>query len=182
MPSLSKLSDECKKCTHVEYCDEKRMVACALIEMPETKMATMSVSPIAAPALAPIFKKHTPITINMGEYVKTLIGEENTLDPMRRDYRGIELDYVDEIVNGDKADINKCDFVLVYYDKPSVGTSMEILYTFERDIPVIVVTDKDKKLSPWLVYHSTVFYSFKDAIEHINNNMGCDLSQERGLK
>lgn len=98
------------------------------------------------------------------EYVKSLIGEENTLDPMRRDYRGREMNCVDEIVEGDKTDIDNCTHMLVYYDKPSVGTSMEILYAWERKIPVFLITNKETRLSPWLVYHSKVFYSFEEAL------------------
>jgi hypothetical protein len=36
------------------------------------------------------------------ELVKSIIGVEKTLDPMRRDYRGVELDCINEIVEGDK--------------------------------------------------------------------------------
>jgi len=102
------------------------------------------------------------------EYVKSQIGEEYTLDPMRRDYRGRELDCVDEIVEGDKVDINNSTHVLVSYDKPSVGTSMEILYAWERKIPVLVVASLETKLSPWLIYHSTkIFNSFQEFINYI---------------
>lgn len=103
------------------------------------------------------------------EYLKDKLGEENTLDPMRRDYRGIELDCVDEIVEGDKVDIDKSNYLIVSYDKPSVGTSMEILYAWERNKPVFVITSPETKLSPWLVYHSTeVFHSLDEVINYIN--------------
>ncbi len=102
------------------------------------------------------------------EYVKSQIGEENTLDPMRRDYRGIEMDNVDEIVEGDKVDIDNSTHMLVHYDRPSVGTSMEILYAWERKLPVIVVAPSDIRLSPWLIYHSDkIFNTFKEAIDYI---------------
>jgi hypothetical protein len=101
--------------------------------------------------------------------VKSAVGEENTLDPMRRDYRGREMGCVEEIVEGDKVDIDLSTHLLVHYDKPSVGTSMEILYAWERNKPVIVVAPEGTRLSPWLVYHSTkIFNSFKDALEYIN--------------
>lgn len=111
------------------------------------------------------------------EYVKSLVGEENTLDPMRRDYRGRELDCIDEIVEGDKVDIDISTHLLVQFDKPSVGTSMEILYAWERKKPVVVVTSQGIKLSPWLIYHSNkVYYSFKEAIDYIikQNNGGSE--------
>jgi hypothetical protein len=105
------------------------------------------------------------------EYVKSQVGEQHTLDPMRRDYRGREMDCVDEIVEGDKWDIMSSSHILVHFDKPSVGTSMEVLYAWERRKPVIVVASKEIKLSPWLVYHSEkVFHSFKEALEYIQQN------------
>lgn len=105
---------------------------------------------------------------NWREYIKSVFGEENTLDPMRRDYRGIEMDCVEEIVETDKQDIDNSTHILVHYDRPSVGTSMEILYAWERKIPVIVVAASNVKISPWMVYHSEkIVYSFKDAIEYL---------------
>jgi nucleoside 2-deoxyribosyltransferase len=94
----------------------------------------------------------------------------DTLDPMRRDYRGREDQCVPEIVEGDKADIDQCDALLVNYDKPSVGTSMEILYAWERGIPVIVVAAKGARISPWLRYHSKhVLNSFAEAFDLLKN-------------
>lgn len=88
----------------------------------------------------------------------------DTLDPMTRDYRGREDECFAEIVELDKEDILQAGLVLVNYDKPSVGTSMEILYAWERGIPVILVARADSKLSPWLRYHvSRIFHSFEDA-------------------
>lgn len=78
------------------------------------------------------------------------------LDPMIRDYRGTEECKYREIVECDKNDILLCDVVLVMYDKPSVGTSMEILYAWENRKKVVVVNASgEDKLSPWLVYHSS---------------------------
>lgn len=78
-------------------------------------------------------------------------------DPMVRDYRGRELEpgIAAEIVENDKLDIGECDALLVYYDAPSVGTAMEILYAYEREIPVVVINKSAKPLSPWLIYHAT---------------------------
>lgn len=81
-------------------------------------------------------------------------GGASTLNPMDRDYRGKEDRHVKEIVELDKKDIDNCDALLTHYLKPSVGTSMEILYAWEKSIPVWVFTE-ESRLSPWLVYHST---------------------------
>jgi nucleoside 2-deoxyribosyltransferase len=78
----------------------------------------------------------------------------DTLDPMRRDYRGKEHEAVDEIVELDKIDVTNSDVLLVNFDKPSVGTSMEILYAWERGKLIVVVHREGAVLSPWLVYHS----------------------------
>lgn len=46
----------------------------------------------------------------------------DTLDPMRRDYRGRETESYREIVELDKIDVMRSDVLIVSYDKPSVGT------------------------------------------------------------
>lgn len=90
------------------------------------------------------------------------------LNPMRRDYRGKEDYNVNEIVELDKIDIANSDALLVNYDKPSVGTSMEVLYAFERGKLVVVVTPPEAALSPWLRYHShRIEHSFSDGLAAI---------------
>ena len=78
----------------------------------------------------------------------------DTLDPMRRDYRGKEYSAFREIVELDKIDVAQCDALLVYYDKPSVGTSMEMLWAWERGKLVVLIDRSAAPLSPWLIYHS----------------------------
>lgn len=103
---------------------------------------------------------------NWREYVKTRLPD--TLDPMRRDYRGREDQCVNEIVELDKIDVMNSDVLLVNYDRPSVGTSMEVLYAFERAKLVVVVCRPDASISPWLRYHShKIVHSFDDAVEFI---------------
>lgn len=89
------------------------------------------------------------------EQVKSLWAGQ-CIDPMARDYRGRELEpgIAEEIVRGDIEDIDSCDAILVYFDKPSVGTSMEVFYAFHEGKKIVVVDKSDKPLSPWLVYHS----------------------------
>lgn len=89
----------------------------------------------------------------------------DTIDPMVRDYRGREDQCVKEIVELDKKDIDSCDALLVNYDKPSVGTSMEILYAWERNKQIVVVARPDAKISPWLKYHSGIVSSFQTAFD-----------------
>ena len=89
---------------------------------------------------------------------------------MRFDYRGRELEdgIASETVTNDKNDINGASALLVMFDGPSVGTSMEIYYAYERAIPVYVVNASEKPLSPWLIYHSAqVFWTLTEACEAI---------------
>lgn len=76
-------------------------------------------------------------------------------DPMKRDYRGKEEESFREIVELDKIDIRNCDAMIAMFVKPSVGTSMEIYFAHSLDIPVILIDQSDKPLSPWLKYHSS---------------------------
>lgn len=77
------------------------------------------------------------------------------VDPMKRDYRGKEAEDYREIVDLDKRDIRGCDAVVVMYTKPSVGTAMEIFFAWQLGIPVVLIDESSKPLSPWLRYHST---------------------------
>jgi hypothetical protein len=104
---------------------------------------------------------------NWRTQAKRLLKHE-TLDPMDRDFRGQEDLNISAIVEGDKDDIDNCECLLVAYDKPSVGTSMEMLWAWLGHKEVIVFTDQ-KKLSPWLRYHSSKIYpSIHEACDYIN--------------
>ena len=90
---------------------------------------------------------------------------------MVRDYRGLERDEFVAIVEKDKTDIDSCDILLVNYVEPSVGTSMEILYAWERGKVVMLVALSDQDLSPWLLYHShKFFFTLEDAASYINTH------------
>jgi len=90
------------------------------------------------------------------------------IDPMKRDYRGREAECYREIVDLDKIDVERSEVILVNYDKPSVGTSMEILHAWNHRIPVVVVCRPEAVISPWLRYHSTkIVHSFEDAFAWI---------------
>ncbi len=99
---------------------------------------------------------------------KHLTGE--TIDPMRRDYRGREAEHVNEIVNLDKIDVLECDIVLANASKPSWGTAMEILFAWMNGKPVVSVVP-DGPVSPWVKKHSTmVLQSLDEAINRINGH------------
>jgi nucleoside 2-deoxyribosyltransferase len=95
---------------------------------------------------------------------------QDAIDPMKRDYRGVERMAYREIVDLDKRDIRNADVVLVNYDKPSVGTSMEVFYAHTIGKPVVVwcAAEAEPKLSPWLRYHSTaIVHTIIDVVAKI---------------
>lgn len=92
-----------------------------------------------------------------------------TIDPMRRDYRGVESVRWKEIVELDKADIAFCSALIVNYLKPSVGSSMEIFFAHSIGKPIALVHAPGTALSPWLVYHTNeTFNDFRAAIKWLN--------------
>ena len=80
------------------------------------------------------------------------------IDPMDRDYRGREMEpgIAAEIVENDKLDIDHADILLMNCPKPSVGTSMEILYGYNQGKKIICVIPAGTTPSPWLVYHASI--------------------------
>lgn len=104
---------------------------------------------------------------NWREAVKKHFPE--AIDPMKRDYRGVEEMAYREIVDLDKRDVRAADLILVNYVKPSVGTSMEVHYAWTLGTPVILWCAENENLSPWLRYHSTaIVHSLGAAVEKIN--------------
>lgn len=83
---------------------------------------------------------------------------ENTQSPMT-------------IVNYDKSIIRNCDLLIANITRLSAGTSMEILYAWERDIPVLLIANKEEA-NPWLVFHSSfIVKTLDEAIELFKNKI-----------
>jgi nucleoside 2-deoxyribosyltransferase len=97
-----------------------------------------------------------------GARLQPYLTDVTYIDPMKRDYRGKESEDYREIVELDKRDIRQCDVVVVMYTTPSVGTSMEILYAQTLGVPVVVIDESGRPISPWLRYHSTAIVSSKE--------------------
>lgn len=89
--------------------------------------------------------------IDWRERAKQLLNCD-TLDPMRRDYRGVEADNVSAIVENDLIDLTSCTHVLVNASRPSWGTAMEIVYAHQKKRKVVAFVDGGR-VSPWLAYH-----------------------------
>lgn len=94
-----------------------------------------------------------------------------TLDPMRRDYRGIEAQNRQLIQANDLSDIAQSDFVLVNATRPSWGTAMELVYAKLLSRIVIGWCDGEiGKQSPWLVNHcDELTIGLDEAIRAINH-------------
>ena len=74
------------------------------------------------------------------------------------------------IVNYDKSIIKKCDLLIANITRLSAGTSMEILYAWERDIPVLLIANKEIK-NPWLIHHSSfIVKNLEEAVNILNNH------------
>lgn len=56
--------------------------------------------------------------------------EIGVVDPMARDYRGVEDQNVKAIVDGDLADIESCQAIIAYCPRPSWGTAMELCWNY----------------------------------------------------
>jgi nucleoside 2-deoxyribosyltransferase len=88
------------------------------------------------------------------------------IDPAKlRDFRNVPYPGDLAVVEPDKADIDSCDVLFAYTHVPSVGTSMEILYAWERGKFVAIVHPDPSHASPWIHYHAhAVERSFDAAI------------------
>jgi nucleoside 2-deoxyribosyltransferase len=75
---------------------------------------------------------------------------------------------IENIVEGDKNMIINSDFVFVnYQDCRSNGTSMEILFSYDMDIPVIIWNHVNEP-SPWVIYHSDYISTYEtECIDYI---------------
>ena len=87
-----------------------------------------------------------------------------SVDPMRRDFRGATAGHEAEIVDGDLVDIDSCDAVLAAFTAPDEGTAMEAWYAHGRGIPVVAYTG-GTPAHPWTVYvAASVHPQLEDAV------------------
>lgn len=84
MQIISKLSDECEKCSQVNDCDKKRMVAC---KMKGKEFNTANATTLATmPLSQPMAKIINPITINMGGYGRIDTSLEEIKEKLKKDF------------------------------------------------------------------------------------------------
>ena len=102
------------------------------------------------------------------DYAKILL-RSDTIDPMRRDYRGNEMNNYVTIVEDDINDISNVRFVLVNATRPSWGTAMEIVYAYKLCKYIVCFGCDTTSVSPWLKYHCKhIFQTLEEAVKHIN--------------
>ena len=117
----------------------------------------------------PIFQCEDHECVDWREEAKKRLNGIEVIDPIERDYRGKTDENHEKLVEEDKTSIDASDIVLVNHVKPSVGTAMEVLYAWERNKHVVIVSP-NKEISPWLIYHShEICDSLADAATHIQS-------------
>ena len=110
------------------------------------------------------------------EAVKEMLGKEfKMLDPMRRKFVDRQVDSANEIVEFDLQDVRDADIILVNYNKPSIGTSMEIFYASHNLGKFVVAFSpfEYRDCSPWMARFCTkILPSLEDAVAYIKANFG----------
>lgn len=95
------------------------------------------------------------------------------LDPMRRNFKDREVDSANEIVEFDLQDIRNADLLLVNYNKPSIGTAMEVFYASHNLGKFVVAFSQFsfKDSSPWMVRYCTkILPTLEDSIRYIQSH------------
>lgn len=108
------------------------------------------------------------------EKAKELLGEHfSLLDPMRRNFKDREVDSANEIVEFDLQDVRDGDIILVNYNKPSIGTSMEVFYAAHNLGKFVIAFSPFSYVncSPWMVRYCTkILPSLEDATKYLITN------------
>ena len=122
----------------------------------------------------PIMDEHAGHAREWRESAKKELDKQfRTLDPMRRKFVDRKVDSSNEIVEFDLQDVRDADIILVNYNKPSIGTSMEVFYA-AHDLGKFVVAFSPfefKDCSPWMVRYCTkILVSLEDACQYINTH------------
>ncbi len=137
--------------------------------MPDNNRKTIYLS-------GPIMDEHEGVAREWRITAKQILGADfRILDPMRRKFVDRQVDSANEIVEFDLQDVRDADIILVNYDKPSIGTSMEVFYAaFDQGKFVISFSPFSfENCRPWMVRFSTkILPTLEDACTYIHNNFG----------
>lgn len=106
----------------------------------------------------PIMDEHAGLARQWRDAAKVQLAERfKLLDPMRRKFIDRQVDSANEIVEFDLQDVRDADILLVNYNKPSIGTSMEVFFA-AHDLGKFVVAFSPfeyKDCSPWMARYCT---------------------------
>ena len=122
----------------------------------------------------PLMDEHEGIAREWREASKIILASDFILlDPMRRSFRDKEIDSANEIVEFDLQDARDADIILVNYNKPSIGTSMEVFYA-SHNLGKFVVAFSPfsfKDSSPWMVKFCTkIVPSLEEACAYLKTH------------
>lgn len=122
----------------------------------------------------PIMDEHAGSAREWRESAKALLGSKfNLLAPMRRKFVDRQVDSANEIVEFDLQDVRDADLILVNYNKPSIGTSMEVFYAAHNLGKFIVAFSpfEFKDCSPWMARFCTkILPDLEQAAEYIKTH------------
>ena len=90
--------------------------------------------------------------VHLHSYAK-LLDQYIFIDPMTRDFRGVEGNHTHGIVEGDLRDIEQSDILVANTWQPSFGTAMEIFHA-KRLGKHVIIMHPEGPISPWLSYFS----------------------------
>ena len=82
---FSKTSDECLQCSYYEDCDKKRLVMCAVKEMPP-QVAEKAAESVSMPFVEDLAVKHDYRDVKIAEYTTITIDLEDLKKQMEKDF------------------------------------------------------------------------------------------------
>ena len=122
----------------------------------------------------PIMDEHAGQARAWRAAAKVQLGEAyKLLDPMRRMFVDREVDSANEIVEFDLQDVRAADIILVNYNKPSIGTSMEVFYASHHLGKFVIAFSpfSFQECSPWMVRYCTkLLGSLEQAVAYIRTH------------
>ncbi len=127
----------------------------------------------------PIMDEHEGVAREWRDAAKGILGGDyRLLDPMRRKFVDREVDSANEIVEFDLLDVRNADIVLVNYNRPSIGTSMEVFYASHVLGKFVVAFSpyEYQDCSPWMVRYCTkILGSLEEAAEYISTHFSLEM-------
>ena len=122
----------------------------------------------------PIMDEHEGTAREWRESAKKMLGDKfYLLDPMRRKFVDRQVDSANEIVEFDLQDVRDADLLLVNYNRPSIGTSMEVFYAAHDQGKFVVAFSplEFKDCSPWMAKFCTkILPDLETAVQYINDH------------